>query len=167
MSDSVRPYGQQPTRLLCPWNSLGKNTGVGCHLLLLEWAYLYIFNDCMLTTFFLWSSFFRSLRVINKHTPHSSNSESIMKQVRQLGVLYQLQCSPKGTGSGDSESRSVASDSSRPHGLYRPWNSPGQNTGVVSLSLLQGIFSTQRSNPGISRCRRILYQLSHKGSYLN
>ena len=34
MSDSVRPHGQQPTRLLCPWESLGKNTGVGCHFLL-------------------------------------------------------------------------------------------------------------------------------------
>ena len=34
MSDSVRPHGQQPARLLCPQNSLGKNTGVGCHFLL-------------------------------------------------------------------------------------------------------------------------------------
>ena len=34
VSDSVRPYGQQPTRLLCPQDSLGKNTGVGCHFLL-------------------------------------------------------------------------------------------------------------------------------------
>ena len=50
----------------------------------------------------------------------------------------------------------------RPHGLYSPWNSPGQNTGVGSLSLLQGIFSTQRSNPGLLHCRRILYQLNHK-----
>ena len=33
MSDSVRRYGQPPTRLLCPQDSLGKNTGVGCHLL--------------------------------------------------------------------------------------------------------------------------------------
>ena len=33
----------------------------------------------------------------------------------------------------------------RPHGLYRPWNSPGQNTGVGSLSLLQGLFPTQES----------------------
>ena len=44
------------------------------------------------------------------------------------------------------------------------WNSPGQNTGVGSLSLLQGIFETQESNPGLPHCRRILYQLSHKGS---
>ena len=55
-----------------------------------------------------------------------------------------------------SESRSVVSDS--------PWSSPGQNTGVGSLSLLQGIFPTQGWNPGLLHCQRILYQLSHKGS---
>ena len=59
---------------------------------------------------------------------------------------------------------SVVSDSLWPHGLYSPWNSPGQNTRVNSLSLLQGIFLTQGSNPGLPHCRRILYQLSHKGS---
>ena len=37
----------------------------------------------------------------------------------------------------------------RPHGLYSPWNFPGQNTGVGSLSLLQGIFPTQGSNPSL------------------
>ena len=45
----------------------------------------------------------------------------------------------------ESESRSVVSDTLWPHGLNIPWNSPGQNTGVGSLSLLQGIFPTQRS----------------------
>ena len=34
MSDSLRPHGLSPTRLLCPWDSPGKNTGVGCHFLL-------------------------------------------------------------------------------------------------------------------------------------
>ena len=48
-------------------------------------------------------------------------------------------------------------------GLYRPWNSLGQNTGVGSFSLL-GIFPTQGSNLGLLHCRQILYQLSHKGS---
>ena len=43
-----------------------------------------------------------------------------------------------------SESRSVVSDSLRPHGLYSAWNSPGQNPGVGSLSLFQQIF-----HPGI------------------
>ena len=56
------------------------------------------------------------------------------------------------------------SDSLWSYGLYSPWNSPGQNTGVGSLSLFQGIFPTQGSNPGLPHCRWILYQLSHKGS---
>ena len=56
------------------------------------------------------------------------------------------------------------SDSLQPHGLYTPWNSLGQDTGVGSLSLLQGNFSTQGSNSGLLHCRQILYQLSHKGS---
>ena len=64
----------------------------------------------------------------------------------------------------ESESRSVVSDSLQPHS---PWDSPGQNTGVGGLSLLQGIFPTQGSNPGLRNCRRILYQLSHKGMYLS
>ena len=63
-----------------------------------------------------------------------------------------------------SESCSVMSYSLRPRGLYSPWSSPGQSTGVGSLSLLQGIFPTQESNPGLRHCRRILYQLSHQGS---
>ena len=45
-----------------------------------------------------------------------------------------------------------------------PWNSPGQNTGVGSLFLLQEIIPTQGSNPGLPHCRWILYQLSHQGS---
>ena len=64
----------------------------------------------------------------------------------------------------NSESPSVMSDSLQPHGLYSPWDSPGQNTGVGSLSLLQGVFPTQGSNPGLPHCSWIPYQLSHKGS---
>ena len=63
-----------------------------------------------------------------------------------------------------SENRSVVSNSLQPHGTYSCWNSPGKNTGVGSLSLLQGIFSTQGSNPGLLHCRWIIYQLRHKGS---
>ena len=64
----------------------------------------------------------------------------------------------------ENESHSVMSVSLWPHGLYSPWNSPGQNTAVGSLSLLQGIFSTHGLNPGLPHCRWILYQLSHQGS---
>ena len=64
----------------------------------------------------------------------------------------------------ESESHSVVSDSFRSYGLYSPWNSPSQNTGVGICSRLQGTFATQGSNPGLLNCRRILYQLSHKRS---
>ena len=62
-----------------------------------------------------------------------------------------------------SESCSVMSDSWWPHGLYSPWDSPGQNTEVGSLSLLQGIFPAQGSNQGLLHRRRILHQLSYQG----
>ena len=52
----------------------------------------------------------------------------------------------------------------RPQGLYSPWDSPGQNTGVGSRSFLQGIFPTQGLNQSLPHCRWILYQLSHQGS---
>ena len=61
------------------------------------------------------------------------------------------------------ESHSVISNSLRLHGLYSPWNSPGQNTGVGSLSFLQRIFLTQELNQSLLHCRQILYHLSYQG----
>jgi len=81
----------------------------------------------------------------------------------QFSFQSQRRATPKSVQS-ESESPSVVSDSLRLYGLYSPWNSPGQNIGVHSLSLLQGIFPTQGLNPGLPYCRRILYQLSHKRS---
>ena len=66
-----------------------------------------------------------------------------------------------------SESCSVVSDSLRLHGLFSLWNSPGQNTGVGSYSLLQQIFLTQESNQGLLHCRQILCQLSYQESPWN
>ena len=63
-----------------------------------------------------------------------------------------------------SESCSVMSDYLRPHGRYSPWNYLGQNTGVGSLSLLQGIFPSQGLILGVPLCGWILYQLNHKES---
>ena len=63
-----------------------------------------------------------------------------------------------------SESCLVMSYSLKSYGLYSPWNSLGQNTGVGSPSLLQEIFPTQGLNPGLPQYRQILYQLSHQGS---
>ena len=62
------------------------------------------------------------------------------------------------------ESHLVVPNPLCPHGLYSPWNSPGQNTGAGNLSLLQGIFPTQGWNSDLPHCRQMFYQLSHKGS---
>ena len=48
--------------------------------------------------------------------------------------------------------------------LLRPWNFPGENTGVGCHFLLQGIFLTQGSNLGLLHCRQTVYYLSHLGS---
>ena len=75
----------------------------------------------------------------------------------EKGLLYTILTSPLLSG-GFKRSESLSrADSLRPHGLYSSWNSPGQNTGVGSLSLFQGIFPTQGSNPGLSHCGQILY----------
>ena len=60
-----------------------------------------------------------------------------------------------------SVSHSVMPDSLRPHGLQPtsllcPWDFPGKNTGMGCHFLLQGIFPTQGSNPGLLYCRQIL-----------
>ena len=75
-----------------------------------------------------------------------------------LSISCQIPCP------GESQSCSVMSNCLWPCGLYSPRNSPGQNTGVGSLFLLQEIFPTQGSNPSLPHCRWILYQLSHKVS---
>ena len=59
---------------------------------------------------------------------------------------------------------SVMSDSLRVHELLCPWDLPRENTGVGNHSLLQGIFLTQGSTPGLLHGRQMLYHLSHQGS---
>ena len=86
-------------------------------------------------------------------------NDHILKQILKAIVLHMSIVKKS-----ESESRSVVSDSVQPNGLYSPWDSPGQNTGMRSLSLPQGIFPTQESNPHLLHCRRILCQLSHEGA---
>ena len=98
-------------------------------------------------------------------TPPSHPSRS--PQRTKLSPLYykwQLPTSYLSYTWSESESYSVVSDSLWPHGLYSPWNSAGQNIGMGSLSLLQGIFPIQGSNPGLPHGRQILYQLIYQGS---
>ena len=159
MSDSVRPHRRQPTRLPHPWDSPGKNTGVGCHFLL----------QCMKVK--SENEVAQSCPTLSDpmdYSPPGPLSMGFSRQEYWSGVP-----SPSPTRDQpltscclnlNCESCSVVADSLWPHGLYSPWNSPGQNTGVGSLYLLQGIFPTLGSNPGFPHCRWILYQLSHKGS---
>ena len=60
-------------------------------------------------------------------------------------------------GFPESEKVSQSCPTLQPHGPYIPWHSPGRNTGVGSLSFLQGIFPTQELKRGLLHCRRILY----------
>ena len=66
----------------------------------------------------------------------------------------------------ESKSHSIVSNLFATPWTIQSKNYPGQNTGVGCLSLLQGIFPTQGSNPGLPHCRQIFYQLSYQGSPL-
>ena len=100
-------------------------------------------------------------------------SEFLWKEGKYLFFLFSdldqkqpfgLTCLTTIPDESESKSHSVLSYSVRPHGPQSPWASPGQNTGVGRLSLLQGIFPTQGWNSGLLHCRWILYHLSHQGS---
>ena len=54
-----------------------------------------------------------------------------------------------------------------PPGTSVHGDSPGKNTGVGCHALLQALFPTQRSNPGLTHCKRILYRLRHQGSSIS
>ena len=100
-----------------------------------------------------------ALRILGMREPGGQPSMGSHRVGHDWSDLAPAACSEN-----KSESRIVMSDSLQPHELYSPWYSPDQNTGTGSLSLLQGIFPTQGSDPGLPHCKQILYQLSHKGS---
>ena len=98
--------------------------------------------------------------------PFSSRSSQPRVEPRSPHCTWILYCLSHHGSSRilESASHSDVSSSSQPNVLYSPWNSPGQNTRVGSLSLLQGIFTTKGSISGLLHFRQILYQLSHQGS---
>ena len=111
-----------------------------------------------------WIIWGRKFSLKNKNLLLSKFGKAINKTLKKYSpvlefsveILYVIQFSSV------QFSLSVMSDSLWPHGLYSPWYALGQNSGVGSLSLLQGIFPTQGLNPGLPHCWQILYQLSHK-----
>ena len=131
MSNSVRPHRRQPTRFLCPWDSPGKNTGVGCHFLL----------QCMKV---------KSQSEVAQSCPTLSDPMDCMQPTR---LLHPWDFPGKSTGVGCHcllqlcpccccYVALVVSNSVRPHRwqsarLPHPWDSPGKNTGVGCHFLLQ------------------------------
>ena len=135
VSNSSWSHELQPTRLLCPWDFLGKNTGVGCHALLQGIFSTQGLNLALLLCT-LWATR-ESHRYKHHRYKHKSTNYNLSKW-----------------------SRSVLLDPLRPHGLQPtrlllPWDSPGKSTGVGCHCLLQGIFPTRdqtRVSPIPGRC---------------
>ena len=132
MSDSVRPHRRQPTRLPRPWDSPGKNTGVGCHFLL----------QCMKV---------KSESEIAQSCPTLATPRTAAYRA-PLSVGFSRQEYWSGVPLPSPfqhpccccccQVASVVSNSVRPHRrqptrLPRPWHSPGKNTGVGCHFLLQ------------------------------
>ena len=103
-------------------------------------------------------------KVNSRHPVLDQNTRSLKSF--HLDTGFKMASKAHNFHGSESERRSVLSDSdsAQPHGLQSPWNFPGLNTGVSSLSLLQWIFPTQELNQGLLHCRQILYQLSYQGS---
>ena len=101
---------------------------------------------------------------------NSENSELFLKRQFSEVCEAQVQSTTK-SYMKVKWSRSVVSNSQRPHGLQptmllHPWDFPGKSTGVGCYFLLQGIFPTQGSNLGLLHCRQMLYPLSqHLSKY--
>ena len=124
-------------RLLCPWNSPCKNTGVGPMPFFWgsSWPGDWTQVPCIAGRFFtIWAS----REALHKHSLCVLSRSVMSDSLQQHGL--------------------------QPGRLLCPWDSPGKNTGVGCHALLQGIFLTQGLNQSFLHCRGILYQLSYQGS---
>ena len=131
----------------------------------------------------LWKTPTKEMGIPNHLTRLLRNLYAVKKQWLELNMKQQVQDWERSTTRlfivtlltynlhsklGCMLSCSVVSDSFRSHGLQParlcPWSFPGKNNRVSCHALLQGIFPTQGSNPGLPHCRQSLYHLSHQVS---
>ena len=126
VSDSAIPW-TVTSRHLCPWGSPSRNTGVGCHALLRGSSQPRIGPRSP---------------ALQADSSWSELPEDLFKWERKWKLLSRVQLfEPRGL---------------RPARFLCPWDSPGQNTGVGSCSLLQGIFPNQGLNPGLLHWDRFI-----------
>ncbi|KAB0361653.1 hypothetical protein FD754_005809 [Muntiacus muntjak] len=130
--------------------------------LVYEGSFLYILaNNCYYLSFdYIQLSRFEhsSLDTIDKDT-HFQEAYIHVRHNREAAVAKTERILEHGGDYAKREAWKSEITSPRLQNKRTSWNSPGQNTGMGSLSLLQGIFLIQGSNPGLSHCRQILYQL--------
>ena len=156
MSDSVQPHRRQPTRLPRPWDSPGKNSGVGCHFLL----------QCVKG---------KSEIEVAQLCPTPSDPMDCGPPGSSTHWIFQARVLEWGAIAFSKVIKVKVKSLSRARlfatpwivactKLLCPWDFQGKSTGVGCHFLLQGIFPTQGSNPGLSHCRQTLYRLSHQGT---
>ena len=137
MSDSVRPHRRQPTRLPRPWDSPGKNTGVGCHFLL-QCMKVKVKSPSHVWLFATpWTAAYQA-----------PPSMGFSRQEYWSGVPFPF---PMHESEKWKWSCAVVYDSSQPHGLQptrllRPWDFPSKSTGVGCHCLLHQILARMQRN---------------------
>ena len=139
VSDSSRPHGLQPTRLLCPWDFQAR---------VLEWVAI-AFSVKQLTSNYTGKGGRRHRKNESFTVYEVFHRRTLCVSGRLVAQSCLTPCDPI----------DCSLPGSSVHG-----DSPGKNTEVGCHALPQGIFSTQGSNPGLTHCRKILYSMSHQGS---
>ena len=158
------PMDCSPTRLLCPWDSPDKNIWVDCIPFSRGFSWprdqtlglLY----CRQIPYRL--SYREVIKVAQSCLSLCSPMDCTIHEILQARILgWVAILSSRGSSQPGIEPRSptLQADSLAAEPQGKP-----KNTGVGSLSLLQGIFPTQESNQGLLHCRWILYQLGDQGS---
>ena len=146
----MRPHRRQPTRLSGPWDSQGKNTGVGCHFLL---QFMKV----------------KSESEVAQSCPTLSDPMDCSPPGSSVCGIFQARVLEWGAIAFSSLIMQLCLNLCNPMDCSIPGSSvygdyPGKNTRVGCHALLQGIFPTQGSNPGLPHWRQIIHSLSHQGS---
>ena len=136
LSDSLWPCGLWPARLLCPWDSLGKNTRVACHALLQRILWTQGWNPHLISPALAGRIFFFFLPLV----PIWKWSE--------VAQSFPALCDPM----------DCSLPGSSIHGIFQ-----AKVLEWVAISFSRGIFLTQELNLGLLHCRQVLYHLSHQG----